>query len=227
MTKEAADHNWRILERFDLDLSKAIEAQKDSPVGYGSEFRHPDVLDKLLFRHPRWEQLRRILLHGSDFLLEELPAEMQQKDLQEARERGNHKSARDRPDKLKELVLNDITNGFSVVLPLEKIALLPGAVIAPYGIAEQGTIDETGRIIKKDRLTQTCRFSSRQDDPSTTEPISTTSTQSSLETLSGELSITSSTSEPDIHILGYTSRNSIGSQRTAGLTSTQRRQSKQ
>ena len=108
MTREAAEHNWTILESFDLDLSRAIDAQRDSPVGYGSEFRHPDVLDKLLFKHPRWDQFKQILLNGSDFQLDPLPVEMQQADLKEALERGNHKSARDRPEKLKELVLDDV-----------------------------------------------------------------------------------------------------------------------
>ena len=95
---------------------------------------------------------------GSDFQLDPLPVEMQQADLKEALERGNHKSARDRPEKLKELVLDDVVNGFSLPLPPKKIPLLPGAVIAPHGIAEQGAIDETGQIIKKDRLTHDMSF---------------------------------------------------------------------
>jgi hypothetical protein len=43
MTEEAAEKNFMILKKYDFDLEKAINAQKSSPLGYGSEFRPPQT----------------------------------------------------------------------------------------------------------------------------------------------------------------------------------------
>ena len=44
-TSEAAASNWAILESFDLDFTKAIEAEKGSQLYYGSEFKDVTLLD--------------------------------------------------------------------------------------------------------------------------------------------------------------------------------------
>ena len=61
MTLEAAEKNFLVLKRHDFDLGKAIEAQATSPVGYGSEFRKPEILSPLLGNHPLWPMMRSIL----------------------------------------------------------------------------------------------------------------------------------------------------------------------
>jgi hypothetical protein len=38
LTSEAAERNFMILKKYNFDLATAIEAQKSSPLGYGSEF---------------------------------------------------------------------------------------------------------------------------------------------------------------------------------------------
>ena len=48
MTLEAAEKNFLVLKRHGFDLSKAIEDQLNTPVGYGSEFRKPRLLSPLL-----------------------------------------------------------------------------------------------------------------------------------------------------------------------------------
>ncbi len=42
--EEAAKHNLQVLRNYEYDLGQALEAQKDSPLGPGKEFKPPDVL---------------------------------------------------------------------------------------------------------------------------------------------------------------------------------------
>ena len=84
--------------------------------------------------------------------------------------RGNHKSARDRPEALKDQALDDVTRGFALPLPAKVAPLIPGAEVAPMGLAAQNTISEAGEIMPKDRLTLTTNPSrSAPHGPSTTE----------------------------------------------------------
>ena len=66
---------------------------------------------------------------------------------------GNHKGASSKLDLLHKLVDKDVAHGYCLPLPLEKIESLPGVLMAPMNIMEQNTIDETGKIVPKDRLT--------------------------------------------------------------------------
>jgi hypothetical protein len=50
-------------------------------------------------------------------------------------------------------VKDDMTRGFALPLPLNKIALIPGILLAPLNIQAQSTINKWGEIIPKDRLT--------------------------------------------------------------------------
>ena len=50
-TKEVALHNAIILDCYNFNIDLAIQAQKNSPVIYGSEFWHISNLSKLLNRH--------------------------------------------------------------------------------------------------------------------------------------------------------------------------------
>eukprot|EP00978_Attheya_sp_CCMP212_P038259 scaffold187950_cov44-Attheya_sp.AAC.4 len=56
----------------------------------------------------------------------------------------------------------DVFRGYSLLIPLEKVIEIAGAIMAPQNVASQNTIDETGQIIEKDRLThdQSWTFSS-------------------------------------------------------------------
>lgn len=153
LTMAAAKKNYLTLGKYNFDLAAAIAANKTSPMGYGSEFRKPDVLRPLLSMHPLWPKLEDILTNGAQYPLEPLEEELRVKDLKLALEFGNHKGASNKPDLLVELVKKDITYGYGIVLPLKQITKIPGIIMAPMNISPQNTIDETGRIIPKDRLT--------------------------------------------------------------------------
>ena len=65
----------------------------------------------------------------------------------------NHKGATSNPKILRQLVEKDATHGFGLVLPLDRLDRIPGALLAPMNATQQNTIDEHGRIMEKDRLT--------------------------------------------------------------------------
>lgn len=160
LTKEAALKNYiMILKRkYKLDFQKALKAHSDTPLGYGSEFRHPSRLEPLFLKHPNWNHLKSILLNGSDLKLEDIDKESRKKDLAEALKFGNHKGATDKPDLLKELIAKDVTYGYAIALPLEKIEQLDEVCMAPMNIAPQHTIDKFVNIVDKDRLTHDQSF---------------------------------------------------------------------
>jgi hypothetical protein len=56
---EAAIKNFIILKRkFGGDLSKALLAQSDSPLGYGSKFKPIKTLELIFRNHPTWSQMK-------------------------------------------------------------------------------------------------------------------------------------------------------------------------
>ena len=79
--------------------------------------------------------------------MEELSTEDKLEDLKEALEFEKHKGAKNNLKLLRKLAEKDITHGYSLVLPLDKISHIPGALMAPMNIMKQKTIYEHGRII--------------------------------------------------------------------------------
>jgi hypothetical protein len=66
LTSEAAVRNFMILKKYNFDLPTAIEAQKSSPLGYGSEFLPPKTLQKIC--QDLWTlsgQQENHLIHGT------------------------------------------------------------------------------------------------------------------------------------------------------------------
>ena len=162
MSERAAKKNYLVLGKYHFDFDKAIRAQVNSPVAYGSEFKPARILEPLFGRHPFWQRWRDILTNGSDWQLEPISEEARCLDLQEALDRGNHKGAQKKVETLIKLVSKDVEHGYGLVLPLQKLNSIPGSLLAPMNIAGQNTIDEFGRIVEKDRLThdQSFEFSS-------------------------------------------------------------------
>ena len=52
-----ASSNWTTLIKYDLHLGKALNAQRNSQLGFGSEFRHHSILEKLFQNHPLWSRV--------------------------------------------------------------------------------------------------------------------------------------------------------------------------
>jgi hypothetical protein len=118
LSDDAAAHNLDVLLKHKLSLGKALNANKGSPLGYGSKFRHPDELQKFFGLHPLWPRMEAILTRGSRWPLEELCKKDHQKDLEDALTFGNHKGASAKPDFLWNLIGKDVKYGYSFPIPL-------------------------------------------------------------------------------------------------------------
>jgi hypothetical protein len=149
----SAIHNGKILEAHNFSLASAIESDGNSPLRFGSEFRPVSVLEPLLGIHPLWERIKALLLEGSHFSADPLPADECVQQVEAALAYGNHKGAVKAPDKLFDLLDDDVTHGFNMPLPLSMVRKIPGLLMSPMNIARQNTIDELGNIVPKDRLT--------------------------------------------------------------------------
>lgn len=157
-SRSAAEKNGRILQEFDWSLERALASQALSPLGPGSEFRRPEVISRILGRHPLWPRIESLLVDGSDWALEGISESDRAESVKSNIERGNHKSASDRPEILRELMLDDVAHGFTLPVPLSALGLIPGTEVAPMGIAAQSTINEWGEIVPKDRPTHDLSF---------------------------------------------------------------------
>jgi hypothetical protein len=155
VTCEAAERNYMLLmHKHKGSLAASLESQRDSTVGYGSEFRDEATLYHLFARHPTWNWMTPILRNGSKWPLEPLNEDSRRADVDEALAFGNHKGALLQPELLKQLVSEDVHYRYCLPLPLRKATKIPNIPITPMNIQKQNTINEFGRIVPKDCLTQ-------------------------------------------------------------------------
>jgi hypothetical protein len=96
-SREAAHKNYCLMKRFNYNIEKALEAQQNSPLGYGSEFRMAATLAPLLGLHPNWDCFKILLKEGSDLHFEQLDEEKRKDDVKEALTFGNHKGTSTNP----------------------------------------------------------------------------------------------------------------------------------
>jgi hypothetical protein len=150
---KSATHNTNILAKCGYNLEAAIQDDTDSPLQYGSEFRPVSVLAPLLAHHPNWHKILSILVKGSVFHAAALSESERFSALEQALDFGNHKGATKDPKQLRALLVEDVIHGFNLPLNLSAVHKIPGLLLSPMNIASQNTIDETGRVIEKDRLT--------------------------------------------------------------------------
>jgi hypothetical protein len=97
--------------------------------------------------------MKQILTKGAIFPLDPINETTQKINLAEALKMENHKGTIKQPQVLENLMADDIQWGFSLPVPLERVIELDHAFMAPQNFAWQNSIDETGKIIEKDRLT--------------------------------------------------------------------------
>ena len=119
---EAAEKNFIILMRkFGGDLHEALNAQQGTPLQYGSEFKPVSILAPIFSLHPSWEKMKTVLSDGSSWPLAPLDDQNRLLDIDDALAFGNHKGANQQPELLLKLVSDDVTRGFALPLPLDKI----------------------------------------------------------------------------------------------------------
>ncbi len=138
---------------FGGDLQRALDAQPNSPLQYGCEFRQNETLKSIFENHLSWNRMRSVLTFEPSWPLAPLDETEREKDVEEAIIFGSHKGAVKQQDLLIKLVKDNVTQGFALPLPLDKIASIPRVLLAPLNIQAQSTINEQGENIPKDRLT--------------------------------------------------------------------------
>ncbi len=102
--------------------------------------------------------MERLLSKGSWWPLKEISKKDRVADLQEALKFGNHKGATSKLELLRELITADVTHAYGLVILLDKIECIPGACLAPMNIMHQFTLDASGDIVDKERLTHDQSF---------------------------------------------------------------------
>ena len=90
---------------------------------------------------------------GVNFPLEPLSNKLRKQDLKEAIKFGNHKGVKKHEKCFKELMEKDVKHGYSLIIPLEKVYEIEGALMSPSNVAEQNTISPLGKVIPSQRLT--------------------------------------------------------------------------
>ena len=138
------------VRKHDFDLGRALEAQQDSPLGPGKEFKLPDILESVFGLHSIWQRMKDFLNDGSKWPLDEINKEERGNDLNEALTFGNHKGTLAKPELLLKLIGKDVKYGYSIPIPLNSMKLIPGIEMAPMNIMTQNMINEFGQVIPKD-----------------------------------------------------------------------------
>ena len=168
-TNEAAEQNERLLESVDFELDKLFAKYTDTTLGYGSEFRTVKELKPLIGTHPNFLALSQLLTSGMSYVFtRELDQATKLVELETLLARGNHKSAKDFPKEVGELLAKDVLHGFTIPLPISAVLRIPNAAIQPLGLVSQWTLDAGGQRVVKRRMTQDLSFSSQKAE----EPVS-------------------------------------------------------
>lgn len=98
LTKETALKNFLVMRKHNLSLKDALEAQKNLPLAYGSEFRRVEDLETIFGFHTNWAKVKKTFVEGSNWKLKPITEEEIEADFKEALSRGNHKGANEQPD---------------------------------------------------------------------------------------------------------------------------------
>ena len=162
MTNAAADFNWKILEKYNKCFSSAIEAQNNTQMTYGSEFKSTNDLELIFKNHPLWGSMKDQLKNGCDYPLTEINDKDLRDDVIESLSYGNHRGVSENLEVFHQMMNDEVEFGYSLCIPRLKILELPKAVLAPMNIVDQNSIDENGNHIIKKRLThnQSMKFGS-------------------------------------------------------------------
>lgn len=168
VSMEAAEHNFALLKKEKFDLRSVVEdVAKPSADSVGSEFKSVESLADLFRKHPRWNCLKRTLLHGSEWQVEHLDDKTRLEDLKNAIERGNHKSATKEKEFLSEGSSKEAQKGWQLLLPLNKALEIPGLTMLPMGVVPRLGISASGEFAPKKRIAHDLSFPGFHSDEST------------------------------------------------------------
>jgi hypothetical protein len=167
VSAEAAEHNASLLRDVDYDFQRFFETQAGTTVDFGSEFRPLEQLSPLLRQHPGFAEFAEVIVTGMPYRYsKEITEEEREKEVIAMLARGNHKSAQEEPEIVGKLLSKDVVHGFSMILPIGVVPLIPDAMVQPVGLAKQWTLDDQANRIVKYRITQDLSYSETEKEMS-------------------------------------------------------------
>ena len=158
LSSAAAHSNFATLRAHNFDLNSIVFADPRSILRPGSEFRPTSLLEPIFQGHPLWPRFRESLHIGASYPLEPIAEEDRLSDLVAAIEYGNHKSARVQGAMLIGILEKEVSKGWQLPLPIDRLTEIPRCVVGPLGVAHQETIDALGQRVPKDRVTHDQSF---------------------------------------------------------------------
>jgi hypothetical protein len=160
VSTDAAEHNASLLRGVDYGFQQFLQGQTGSTLDFGSEFRKLEQIRPLLRHHPGFDELAEVLATGMPYkYAREISEDERETEVLAMLARGKHKSAQDEPEIVEKLLTKDVVHGFSMVIPVELVPLIPDAMVQPVGLAKEWTLDEDGNRIIKYRITQDLSYS--------------------------------------------------------------------
>ena len=133
ISTNAAMHNYRLLKKNGFNLNRIIRSDQGMSVTTpGSEFKPVTELKRLLYKHPRWNYLEKLIRVGSEWIMNPIEEQVRILDLQGAIKRGNHKSALKHENFLADGLKKEIWKGWQLILPLACANEIPNLLHAPF-----------------------------------------------------------------------------------------------
>jgi hypothetical protein len=120
------------------------------PLNFDSEFPTVSILAPLLSHHPNWHTIESILTHGSHFQAQTLSKPDHLRQIELTLEFRNHKA---QPHTATQAPGGRCDPRLNLPVTLDIARKIPGLVLSPMNIACQNTIDSTGCVIERHRLT--------------------------------------------------------------------------
>ena len=155
---QAAQQNAAILQQHGWDLTRALDAEQGTILSPGSEFRDPNYLSPLCKSHKLWPKVHKWITEGITYPFIPLLDTDRHMDLQANLQRGNHKSVTGNEDLVRKVLQDEVSRGWQLIIPIEAITQIKGAIMAPLGIVHQETINEHGKPTQKSRITHDQSF---------------------------------------------------------------------
>jgi hypothetical protein len=158
MNSSAATKNFETLQKAEFNLQSLIMADESSPIRPGSEFRPVHLLEPIFNAHPLWPRMKNSLSCGATLVLEDIPDSDRLTLLDTAISYGNHKSAGLHSELLLPQLQQEVEKGWHLPLPIARLNEIPGLIMGPMGAVAQSSIDETGQVTNKVRMTHDQSF---------------------------------------------------------------------
>jgi hypothetical protein len=159
LSEEAVRFNTELLKDNGLCMQQLLSQHQDTTLGFGSEFRPRDQLERILGQHPNFPFFSKILADGMDYrFTTELSEDERRAEVSAMLERGNHKSVQEDSEEVGKLLAKDVLHGFSLPVSPEVVPHIKHAMVQPAGVVKQFSLREDGARFQKRRLTQDLSF---------------------------------------------------------------------